>query len=214
MKRPKDFYLHRYWRDLSDDEKERLDKEKEWEQPLWLDSPIRGDWRDWEDNYRKYEEILDREVRKQLREFIRRSKIIKDASASEHGVELYRTYHPLWLECQDWKKIPWKKLAKKWKSLLEKEGFKDLGQPVNPEDFHPLGISIFEKKWNERNYRNSFFLDFYVYKDELQLVIILGPFYNAKALKLDKMIPKAIKTVRQIISEIKKETDGGETGWQ
>ena len=66
MKRPKDFYLHRYWRDLSDYERRLLNNKHKRMQPRWLDSTIRGDYRDWDKDCQKYQKILDREVRRQL----------------------------------------------------------------------------------------------------------------------------------------------------
>ena len=210
MKRPKDFYLHHYWRDLSSWEKDLLDSIGE---PTWLDSPVRGDWRDWAGSLDRYKRILDQETRKQLGEFVDWSRVKRDVGVFANELA-YRFL--IKIECQDWDRISWGRLAEKWKSLLKKEGYKHcLLYHLSPgsEDPYPLGVDVFGSKWNDEyaTIENIFSIDFFpddrLTKDELELTILLGPFYNAKALRLNDAIPKVIRTIRQIITEIQKETN-------
>ena len=212
MKRPKDFYLRHYWRDLSDDEERALSNERKWDQPLWLDSPVRGDWRDWDDNVDKYEKILDQEARRQLGDLVDWSTVTKKPIMFERDVKLLFRLYCFRVRCQNWDETmgdKWDNLARKWRSLLKRAGFTDLYHVMEVDNHCVLKANLFGPKWNTLRHQieNNFVIDFLVINpfSDLKVSITLGPFYNARALKLDKMIPKAIKTIRQIVLEIRKE---------
>ena len=227
MKRPADYYLHRYWRDLSDEEKKRLDNEDERDQPLWLDSSIRGDWGDWEENYQEYERILDREIRKQLGKLIDWSDAAERRTPNPYGKRVGFCY--LYLlkpeyRREDWVRIPWDELGRRWKSLLRKEGFRD-SDLMDSGSALTVVADLFGSKWNDDSFlpssrlRNLFEVAFFPSDDgRLTINVCMGPFYNAHALKLDKAIPKAVKVIRQMTLEIQKEADkinneDSEDGW-
>ena len=222
MKRPVDYYLHHYWRELSDEEREALEGEPQWELPIWLDSPVRGDWRDWDDNASKYKGILDREIRKQLGKLIDWPGGSKDDVYDISNVE----YHLMRLtkfKCVSWDKASGIKLVKKWQSLLNKDKlFRDADGHVYSKGFsHVINANFFGKKWNKENISkgrghqiitNFFSADLFRMSPEedsidgvLGIHIGLGPFYNIRVLKLDEAIPRAIKTIKQMIPEILKE---------
>ena len=212
MKRPKDFYLRHYWRDLSDEEKKRLDDR--WKQPIWLDSSIRGDWRDWGNNVDKYERILNREVRKQLKGLVDLSDTrITRTSWGITGDEVEFRVPIILFKVSDREKkiLKGERIKERLKPLLKKAGFIDSYFRI-PMHMVVFGISFFGKRWNSdslsRGPKNMFNVIIYpIPMGKPILDISLGPFYSARALKLEKAIPKAVRVIRQMILEAKKEID-------
>ena len=88
-------------------------------------------------------------------------------------------------------------MGEKWKSILNKAGF------TNLHNYDPLSVDLIE---NSQSYGlppgasiNRFGIFFHLCERLVAVTERLGPFYNARALKLDKMIPKAVWAIKQMI---------------
>ena len=210
MKSPKDFYLHHYWRDLSNDEKKRLDSDYEQEQPWWLDLPIKGNWEEWEKVRPKCERVLKLEMRKQLRDLIDWSNVERKLTlypGKGKSVSFEFPIRSLNVSSFRESKIMdtlWQgRTEEKWKSILNRAGF------TNPYNYGSLSASLIG---NDQNYNlptgaliNRFSIVFHLRKRSVTVAVYLGPFYNAKVLKLDKMIPKAVWAIKQMITVLDNE---------
>ena len=196
---------------MTDREKNLLEDEDKRRKQLRLDFPVRGDWRDWENNYQKYGRILDREIRKQLGEFIDYS-LSHFAKRDSLGSKNVYLLCALKLKCQNWEEVPWKEIIKEWRPILKRDGFDD---PEVIDNFGGTGITLvfnvnfFGSKWNPKytcfRVGNSFGINFFIYDNRSELSFLMGPLYNTRVLKLEKAIPKAVKATKWVIMRIQEE---------